>query len=220
MKTIDLTGARFGRLTAHTKLPSLKPGDGFRWLCHCDCGGTAVVKARLLTYKNGTRSCGCLLAEKNRSRPVRNSTNLKHGHTARQVSPEYKTWSSMIQRCTNPKSVGFAYYGGRGIRVCQEWLASFEQFLADMGPRPENHSIDRIDPNGPYAKGNCRWATNTEQALNKRNRRRVEAFGVETSCADLAAQHGIPERTIYRWAQISNDVTRQITDRHLKAKPQ
>ena len=143
-----------------------------------------------------------------------------HGHTARQVSPEYKTWSSMIQRCTNPKFVGFAYYGGRGIRVCQEWLDSFEQFLADMGPRPENHSIDRIDPSGPYAKGNCRWATNTEQALNKRNHRRVEAFGVETSCADLAAQHGIPERTIYRWAQISNDVTRQITDRHLKAKPQ
>lgn len=220
MKTKDLTGQRFGRLVARKRLPSLKPGDGFRWECDCDCGGHAVVKSRLLTYKNGTRSCGCLLLEANRARPERRSTNVRHGHTSRKVSPEYICWSSMIQRCTNPNHASYKNYGGRGVTVCQEWLESFERFLADMGPRLEKNSIDRIDPERGYDKGNCRWATHAEQGSNRRNNRMATAFGKRHSCAEAAALYDIPYSTIRRWAeQTGGDISERITAHGLKAKP-
>lgn len=84
---------------------------------------------------------------------------------------EYRTWDSMIQRCTNPRSQNFRHYGGRGITVCQRWLDSFEAFLEDMGPRPDGMSIDRIDNDllvDSYSKANCRWTTQTEQVRNRR----------------------------------------------------
>lgn len=208
----DLTGLRFGRLTARAKLPSLRPRDGFRWECDCDCGNAVIVKTRMLTYKDGTKSCGCILAEKNRLRPVRGSTNLKHGHTTRgKPSPEYVCWSSMIQRCTNPGHESYKHYGARGIGVCKEWIDSFESFLRDIGPRPEKMSIDRIDPNLGYSKENCRWATNREQSLNRRNSRPVTAFGVSRTCDETSEEFGIPTRTLYRWASNGQDIGQQIT---------
>ncbi|CAN7454842.1 hypothetical protein LJR066_002869 [Acidovorax sp. LjRoot66] len=216
----DLSGIRFGKLVARTRLPSLKPGDGFRWECDCDCGKQAVVKARLLTYKKGTRSCGCLIAEKNRLRPVRHPMNVKHGHhPLTGPSPEYICWSSMIQRCTNPRNESFKHYGGRGITVCAEWRSSFEQFLSDMGPRLDKDSIERKDVEGHYTRANCHWATDAEQAANRRNKRRVVVFGEVCTCAEAASRHGIPERTIYRWAKdTSGDVTAKVSAHGLKAK--
>ena len=197
----DLTGMVFGRLTALSVLPSLRPGDGLRWVCRCACGTECIVKTRLLTYKKGTRSCGCILREKNRERPIRASTNVKHGHTSRRHSPEYITWASMLQRCTNPKHTSYKHYGARGISVCREWAESFESFLADMGMRPPGKTLDRIDNELGYSKANCRWATDDEQANNRRRTAPVTAFGVKRTCRETAQLFGIPERTLYRWSQ-------------------
>ena len=97
--------------------------------------------------------------------------NTKHGHAKRgQVSATYVTWQSMIRRCTDPQNIRYALYGGRGITVCPRWRNSFEDFLADMGPRPVGRSIDRINVDGNYEPNNCRWATDSEQRRNKRRK--------------------------------------------------
>lgn len=219
MRFKDLTGQVFGRLTAKSMLQPLRPGDGFRWVCACSCGNECIVKTRLLTYKKGTRSCGCILAEVNKQRPHRNSTNLKHGHTSRRISPEYVTWASMIQRCSNPKHVSYKNYGARGVSVCPEWVSSFEQFLADMGPRPANTSIERIDNALGYSRQNCRWASSVEQACNRRDNVTATAFGVTRSCTETSALFQIPTRNIYRWAQEGRgDIGARITAWKERAK--
>lgn len=108
-----------------------------------------------------TRSCGCL------SRETTARRNHRHGETA---NPAYVPWVAMLQRCTNPRRDAFRWYGARGIVVCERWR-DFAAFLADMGPRPSpSHTIDRINPDGNYEPGNCRWATWAEQRRTQRNR--------------------------------------------------
>lgn len=107
----------------------------------------------------------------------------------------YRTWHGMKQRCSDPKFIGFHNYGGRGIQVCERWQ-SFDEFLADMGPRPEGMSIDRIDSNGNYEPSNCRWATTSQQARNSRKKRLIEIDGVTYHVAELAERYGINMRTI------------------------
>jgi hypothetical protein len=157
---IDLTGQRFGRLLVQARAPNRRVRQPY-WTCHCTCGAVVDVQGNHLR-KGRTTSCGCWHREQI-GRIART-----HG---RSQSPEYGVWSSMKGRCTNPRDQRFEYYGGRGITVDPRWQQSFANFLADMGPRPAGHSIDRIDPDGPYAPHNCRWATHDEQMKNTRRSR-------------------------------------------------
>jgi hypothetical protein len=170
---IDITGQKFGRLTAIRFVRSTRKQRV--WLCECECGRRAEVRASKLRY-GSTRSCGCLQPEAARA------AHLRHGHASRATAshgtPEYRVWATMIQRCGNPKNGSWRYYGALGVHVCRRWRR-FENFLADMGRRPKGKrgqrarfSIDRFpNPAGNYQPSNCRWATMKEQATNRRKHR-------------------------------------------------
>jgi hypothetical protein len=157
----DLTGIKFGRLTAIKPIAVIRPKGIVIWACSCECGGYTEIKLGALISGN-TKSCGCITRERLRSGVNRRTHGLTH-------SSEYKAWDSMRYRCANPKHKSYALYGGRGITVCDRWQVSFDNFYADMGPKPSaKHSLDRIDVNGNYEPGNCRWATWSEQRRNQR----------------------------------------------------
>jgi len=108
------------------------------------------------------------------------------------VPPLYSIWQGIKRRCYNPRFKQYADYGGRGVKVCDRWIRDYAAFEADMSPRPsEDHSLDRIDPNGDYSPENCRWATRTEQQRNRRDSRRITVDGVTYSVATLAAEYGL-----------------------------
>lgn len=114
------------------------------------------------------------------------SGHTRHGHARHgKVSGEYWSWLQMLKRCHNPKTFGYADYGGRGITICERWLR-FDNFLADMGSRPKGTSLDRIDNNGNYEPGNCRWATHKEQSRNKRSNRNITIDGTTRCLKDWA----------------------------------
>lgn len=123
--------------------------------------------------------------------------NSRHGHSpAGRPSPTYQSWQDMHKRCRNPQNKGFADYGGRGIRICERWH-DFATFLNDMGEKPPGMTLDRIDNDGHYEPGNCRWATRHEQNNNRRNNRYFTAFGKTQNVAAWASQFGVSWMLVY-----------------------
>ena len=158
--------------------------------CRCQCGAEkAVLLSSLRT--GSSQSCGCAQREAARSVGIANGTHGMKG------TPTYNAWSGMKARCENPANRKFVDYGSRGIKVCERWRNSFENFLGDMGECPKGCSIDRIDTNGHYEPSNCRWATQTVQQRNRRNNI-VITFGGESCClSEWAERLGIPYKTLH-----------------------
>lgn len=148
----DITSRRFGRLTALSYNKTRRD-----WLCECDCGEKRYVRITALV-RGRTVSCGCY-------RRGRASPSTTHGRTE---TPEYRSWRAMKRRCLNPRASQYSYYGGRGVTVCERWL-TFANFFADMGDKPSpEHSLERLNNDGPYTPDNCIWATRSQQVTNRR----------------------------------------------------
>lgn len=171
MKALDLKGERFGKLVA-IEIDGKRRGYN-TWNCLCDCGRYHSVSVTHL--KNGyTKSCGCYSDEIRRTKPITHNSSKE----CNEYFPEYRSWALMKRRCYNPNDKHYFNYGGRGITVCDRWLNSFENFLADMGKKPSKlYSLDRKEGNGIYEPSNCRWATKKEQAGNRRTNRWIEHAG-------------------------------------------
>ena len=187
MLKIDLIGKVFDRNTVIDERGRDRFGQVL-WLCQCSCGNEHLVTGGRLR-RGESKSCGCLRHE---------GGPLRHGDSARgRLTPEYRTWSNMIDRCERPGNKSYKDYGGRGIAVCARWRGDFALFLADMGRKPSAlHSIDRIRNDEGYGPGNCRWATRQEQNRNKRSNIRIIVGERSQLLVEWAREVGIKEGTI------------------------
>ena len=191
-------GAKFGRLLVISDGWEQISARGARYNMVevlCDCGTKKFIRPRSL-WPRGISSCGCLQREV--AARLGSTINLKHGHAGRNRSPEYGVYSTMLSRCYNPKVSKYADYGGRGITVCNRWRGEggYQHYIEDMGRRPQGASIEREDTDGPYSPENCRWATPTEQANNRRSNRFLVHQGRRATLAQWAREFGLKGSTV------------------------
>jgi len=182
---VELQGKKFGRWTVLRYARSRR--GAAMWVCKCKCGVEREIPTGNLR-SGGSTSCGCF------QREVTSKRATKHKQS---FHPIYRCWVGMKDRCSNKSTMCFKDYGGRGIKVCDRWLADFWNFWDDMAPgwRP-NLSIDRIDVNGNYEPGNCRWATQSEQMRNTRNCKIIETPLGKMTLAEAAERSGLSVTTI------------------------
>lgn len=156
----DITRERFGSLTA-LEYAGTDGQQNARWRCVCDCGAQVVRSGRALRLGR-SKHCGCGYGQ-----AQRRAVHVTHGESG---AREYGVWSRMHDRCRSPGNKDYRHYGGRGITVCERWTGpqGYEHFLADMGRAPDGLTLDRIDNDGNYEPGNCRWATRKQQRANQR----------------------------------------------------
>lgn len=207
----DYVGKTYGMLTIIGEGNSKRPR---KWLCRCQCGEVKQV-GHYDIVSGSTKSCGCL----RRSRTI----GLAHTHNCSHhgfKTPEYRSWEAMRARCNNPNNVGYHRYGGRGISVCSQWGA-FENFLLDMGKRPQGTSLDRLDSNGNYCPENCRWATREQQANNTGRNVYPAAFGITMTVSQWSRLTNIPRGTLGQVMRQGRDfqeylLSRGITEEKLR----
>ena len=191
---VDRIGDRYGMLEVIGRAENYR--GNAQWVCKCQCGNTKIYIGQDLA-KGKVRSCGC---------------NNPCYHTEHGMSQTltYRVWISMRQRCNNPKAQSYEDYGGRGIKVCTRWNESFSNFLEDMGPKPENRSLDRMNNSGNYEKDNCRWATMKEQLNNTRFNRIVEIGGRKQTLARWTDEMKISRSTVQDRLKRGWDIERAI----------
>ncbi len=176
-KLEDFTGRTFGCWTVVARAQNVNKLT--KWTCRCICGTVREVYGGNLRKgrgRGGSTGCGCQFD--------RESHRLSG-------TPEYQIWGKMVGRCTNKNQPDYPRYGGRGITIDPGWRGSFQKFYEDMGPRPPGLQLERDDNDGPYSKGNCRWATLSEQGRNKRNNRIIEFAGEKHCLVEWAEKTGI-----------------------------
>jgi hypothetical protein len=184
-RRLDIIGKRFDRLIVIGYLGMSKRHHS-RWLCKCNCGRELEVLGNSLTSGN-TKSCGCIFEE------WLSVHNYKHGHCH---TGEHQTWTNMKQRCNNSKRPDFKYYGGRGIKICKRWL-KFKNFFADMGEKPADKTLGRIDNDLGYCPENCEWQTEEQQKNNTSNNVIIEYKGERKTLARWARAKNIPQGRLY-----------------------
>lgn len=197
MKPIDISGLRFDRLVA-VKSTDVRVAKKVMWECICDCGNTTL--ANVCQLQQGLRtSCGC--AKKAGNQIYKKPS--QHGHfVGDKPTATYRIWTGMRTRCNNPRMPSWPHYGGRGIKVCERWK-KFENFLADMGEKPDGKSLDRINNDGDYCPENCRWATDIEQHRNRSD--------------NVFWTHNGATRTISEWAEVVGLNRHTLADRVRKS---
>lgn len=183
----DMTGWVFGRLTVlgPTKRIVFPRSTQILWLCRCQCGTEKEIRGSDLR-RGAQMSCGCYMREH------QSKIKRTHGQAAiGRVTPDYKSWQDMRARCHRKNHRDYHNYGGRGISIDPRW-DTFEQFLADMGPKPTpSHTLERNDVNKGYGPDNCRWATKQEQSKNTRRNRQLTYKGRTMIAADWAREVGL-----------------------------
>lgn len=206
-KIKDLTGMKFGRLSV-AGFEGSSHGTTF-WLCKCDCGNTVTVKGSSLRI-GGTRSCGCLFKE------IHARRLSKHGESHTRL---HNVWSGMLQRCNDSKSGEYHRYGGRGIKVCEEWLSyvNFRDWALangyDKDAPPRECTLDRIDNDGNYEPNNCRWVSMREQSLNKSGLHLVTYRGVTMTLTQWSEKTGIKRHTLLYRLKAGWDLDRAFTQK-------
>lgn len=212
-RAVDLTGIKFGRLVA-LAWTGRRERNALVWKFQCDCGNV-VERVGVEVTQGRCSSCGCWAKEEaarrfeKYARPARITAATIHGKSKTRT---FYAWGGMKDRCSNPNNKDFAKYGGRGISVCQRWLDSFENFLADMGEKPDGMTLDRIEVNGNYEPSNCRWASPRTQVNNRRKTTMLTMNGVTKPLTEWADEVGLGPKTIMYRLKQGWDVKSALTE--------